>query len=154
MSDIDPSDPLENIRLYDNDIKQTEARIKDLKERLEEETQNTDEADAVAKAKDALAIAQEDLMSVLKRKPEVNDLLEEIGAEKEVLKGQKFHLSNYLVAYFAQTQNRQVQMDEQGHARDVLLTAKLSKEEHQYQTSIFADKDGIHAGKVSVSVKE
>ena len=133
----DPTKPIEMIRVYEADVKHTEARIKDLKVRLDEEVESLAETDEVAQAKNALAVAQDKLMSALKNKKGVNDLMEEIGAEREVLKGQKFQLSNALIAYYTQTQNRQVQMDEQGHTRDVLLTAKLSKEEHQYQTSIF-----------------
>jgi hypothetical protein len=129
-------DMLEDIREYEHDIKAKEQRIKTLNEDLAEKVENTEAADKVGKLKDQLKIAQEDLVAELKRNPEVNDLLEEIGAEKEVLKGLKFSLSNHLVAYSLLTQERQVEMDGEGHARDVILTAKLGKEEKNYQTSL------------------
>lgn len=144
---------LEDIRENEKDIQLKEQRIKTLKEDLDEKIDNTEAGDRVGKLKDQLKIAQEDLMSELKRNSEVNDLMEEIGAEKDTLKGIKFTLSNNLVAYFAQTQERQVQMDDEGHARDLIMSAKLGKEEKHYQESIFsgleklgdlsADENGI-----------
>ena len=127
---------MENIRTYDREIESTKVRLKELREKLAEKIEDTMEGAKVANLKDQLAVAQEDLMSKLKSNAEVNNLMEEIATESDVLKGQNFHLSNHLVAYFAQTQQRQVQMDEEGHARDVVLSAKLGKEEHQFQTSL------------------
>lgn len=133
-------DILNDIRENEKDIKAKEQRIKTLNEDLAEKVENTEAGERVGKLKDQLKIAQEDLVSELKRNPEVNDLMEEIGAEKEVLKGIKFALSNNLIAYFAQTNERQVQMDDEGHARDMILSAKLGKEEKQYQESLFSPK--------------
>lgn len=127
----------EDIRERTKDIEQKESRIKTLSEDLKEKVENTEAGERVGKLKDQLKIAQEDLVSELKRNREVNDLMEEIAAEKDTLKGMKMALSDDLIAYFAQTNERQVQMDEQGHARDVILSAKLGKEEKQYQESLF-----------------
>lgn len=130
-------DILEDIRENEKEIRIKKDRVKQLKEDLTEKMENTEAGERVAKLKDQLKIAQEDLLAELKRDREINDLMEEIGAEKEVIKGLEFALSNNLVAYFAQTQERQVQMDDEGHARDLIMTAKLGKEEKQYQESLF-----------------
>lgn len=133
----DTTEIIKDIRLNESEIQQKKDRIKILQDDLKEEIDNTDAGQTVGRLKDQLKIAQEDLLSELKRNSSINDLMEEIAAEKEVLKGLQFALSNNLVAYFAQTQERQVQMDEHGHARDVLLSAKLGKDQHLYQESIF-----------------
>lgn len=129
---------LEEIREYEKDIRVKENRIKELNEDLKEKIENTEAGERVGQLKDQLKIAQEELIAELKRNGEVNDLMEEIGAEKDTLKGMKMTLSDHLVAYSLMTQERQVQMDEEGHARDVILSAKLGREEKQYQTSIFS----------------
>ena len=128
---------IQEIREMDQSIKAKEQKIKTLNEDLKEKIDNTDAGEKVGRLRDQLKIAQEELIAELKRNGEVNDLMEEIGAEKDTLKGMKMTMSDHLVAYFAQTQDRQVQMDEEGHARDVMLSAKLSKEEKQYQESLF-----------------
>ena len=138
----------EDIRDRTKDIEQKESRIKTLKEDLQEKIDNTEAGERVGRLRDQLKIAQEDLVSELKRDGDVNNLMEEIAAEKDVLKGMRMALSDDLIAYFAQTKERQVQMDEQGHARDVLMTAKLGKEEKQYQESIFSELDKL--GEVTV----
>jgi predicted nucleic acid-binding Zn-ribbon protein len=127
---------LDEIRTYEHDVRTSESRLKQLKEDLTERIDGTAEAEEVGRLKDQLKIAQENMKQVLRRNPEVNDLMEEIGAEAEVLKGAKFALSNHLVAYSMLTQERQVEMDDEGHSRDVLLSAKLSKDEKNYQTSL------------------
>lgn len=136
-------DMLRDIREYEKDKSAKEQRIKTLNEDLKEKMENTEAGERVAKLKDQLKIAQEDLVAELKRNPEVNNLMEEIGAEKEVLKGINFSLSNHLVAYSLLTQERQVEMDSQGHARDIMMTAKLGKEEKNYQTSLIAPEDEL-----------
>jgi methyl-accepting chemotaxis protein len=136
-------DMLEDIREYEQDIKAREARIKTLKEDLTEKIDGTAAAEEVGRLKDQLKTAQENLRQTLQRNREVNDLMEEIGAEQEVLKGLKFSLSNHLVAYSLLTKERQVQMDDEGHSRDILMTAKLGKDEKNYQTSLIAPNDDV-----------
>ena len=137
MSKSKKQEMLEDIRDYDQEIKKNEQKLKTLNEDLKEKIENTNAGETVAKLKDQLKIAQEDLIAELKRNPEVNNLMEEIGAVRQTINGIKFSLSNHLVAYFAQTQEHQVQMDDQGNSRDVILSAKLGKDEHLYQESIF-----------------
>lgn len=130
-------DILEDIRENEKEIRAKQQKVKTLNEDLKEKIENTEAGDRVGKLKDQLKVAQEDLLAELKRNPEVNDLMEEIGAERQTISGLQFALSNNLVAYSLLTQERQVQMDEQGTARDVILTAKLGKDEHLYQESLF-----------------
>lgn len=130
------ADMLRDIREYEKDIEAKKQRLKTLNEDLREKVENTNAGAEVGDLKDKLRAAQEELISELKRNPDIANLLEEIGAEKDVLKGLQFSLSNHLVAYFTETKERQVEIDDQGHARDVILSAKLGKEEHQYQTSL------------------
>lgn len=137
---------LEDIRENEKEITAKQQKIKTLNEDLKEKVENTEAGDRVGKLKDQLKVAQEDLMSELKRNPEVNDLMEEIGAERQTISGLQFALSNNLVAYYSLTQERQVQMDEEGHARDVILTAKLGKEEKQYQESLFSPGTTLQIG--------
>lgn len=137
MSKTKKDEILEDIREYEQFIRQNESKLKTLSEDLAEEMENLDEAEAVGKARDDLKMKQEALAAALKRNSKVADLMEEIAQIKDVIKGTKLSLSNHLVAYSLLTQERQVQMDEEGHARDVILTAKLGKEEKQYQESLF-----------------
>ncbi len=131
----------EDIRERTKDIEVKEARIKQLNEDLKEKVENTEAGERVGKLRDQLKIAQEDLVSELKRDGAVNDLMEEIGAEKDTLKGMKMALSDDLIAYFATTKERQVEMDSEGHARDIMMTAKLSKDEKNYQTSLITAEE-------------
>lgn len=142
-----------DIRSYEKDIDHKKDRIAQLKEDIEVKIENTDAGERVGKLRDQLKLAQEDLVAELKRNPEVNNLMEEIVAEKDVLKGMQMALSDHLIAYFAETKERQVQMDEQGHAKDVLITAKLSKKEHKYQTSIFSENAEVEISDGKSSIK-
>lgn len=126
-----------DIASNEKEIAKRKEHIAEMKEKLQEKIDNTTLGEKVGKLKDELKAAQEDLVMELKRKPEVNDLMEEIAAEKDIVKGLQMSLSDTLVAYFAETKERQVQIDEEGHAKDVIMSAKLGKDEHQYQTSIF-----------------
>lgn len=144
MSKTKKAEMLEDIREYEKEISAKQQRVKTLNEDLKEKVENTDAGELVGQLKDKLKIAQEDLVAELKRNPEVNNLMEEIAAERQVISGLQFSLSNHLVAYSLMTQERQVQMDEEGHARDVILTAKLGKEEKQYQESLFNPENMKH----------
>lgn len=126
----------ENIRTYTGDLRVAKDRLKELEKDLKEKMENTNASTKVAELEDQLAVAREDLRAELKRNPEVNDLMEEIGAQREVVRGTQFSLSNYLVAWHALTSERQVQMDEEGHARDIILTARLGSDEKHYQVSL------------------
>ena len=126
-----------DIRANEQEIERRKSAIEQLKIDLEEHVEDTEAGERVGKLKDELKIAQEDLAMELKRKPGVNNLMEEIAAEKEILKGLQITLSDLLVTYFSETKERQVQIADDGRAKDVVISAKLSKDEHQYQTSIF-----------------
>ena len=128
---------IEDIRIHEEDIRQHSGALKELKEDLKELVDSIPEAIAVGRLKDQLAMAKEDMTNALKRNGEINDLMEDIAAQTEVVKSTKDQLSTLLVAYFGMTNEKQVQMDEQGHARDVILSAKLGKDEKSYQESIF-----------------
>jgi hypothetical protein len=155
----------ENIRTYTGDLQIAKSRLKELEKDLKEKMENTNASIKVGELEDKLAAAREELRQELRRNPEINDLMEEIGAQREVVRGTQFSLSNYLVAWHAQTGERQVEMDEEGHARDIILTARLGNDEKNYQTSLLSpaedspeqlaiDSEGIHAGKVTISAKE
>ena len=69
------------------------------------------------------------------RAPGLNDLLEQLADEKEALKTARQNLSGFLLGYFHETGERQIELAEKD-AREVILKGKLGKPK-DFQTSIF-----------------
>lgn len=131
-------DIVDNIILTAGDIESTKRKLKTLKEQVAEILEGMDEAEAVELAADALAVAKQKLASALMGRREYNDLMENIAEYSHKLKGEKDVLSLHLVAYYKLADDgTQIEVDEMGNAREVILTGKLGAEQ-KYQTSMFA----------------
>jgi small-conductance mechanosensitive channel len=125
------------IKTYSADIDETAKHIKTQEEMADEIRTKMTAYHEVERLEDELKTAREKLKVDLIRNSNYNDLLEEIGQSKETLKSQKSILSDHIVAYYALTQERQVQTEANGDARQLIVTGKLGKVE-KYQTSLFS----------------
>lgn len=126
---------INTIRTYSFDIDSFKQRLTTLKEELQEIIEATSEYEEVVRLDAEFKAAKENLKRVLTGKQEYVDLLENIAEEKEAKKGAESILSDYLVAYFAQTGERQVELNAKD-AREVIVSGKLGKQQ-KFQTSLF-----------------
>jgi vacuolar-type H+-ATPase subunit E/Vma4 len=65
--------------------------------------------------------------------------LEDLAQLKDKLKSQKETLSDLVVGYVLETKERQVEMNNQGDARDLIIKGSLGKK-GKYQTNLFVDQ--------------
>lgn len=134
---------LKSIRLVFQDIESKKSRIEKLVEKIEDIVGKMPEKEAVEKAAAELEVARQKLKTALMGKKDYNDLMEQIGQEKEELNHDKAELSNYLVEWFAITGQRQVEISRtNGDARDVIVTGRLGRKQKKYQTTMFDGRDG------------
>lgn len=135
-SKSETKDTIENIRLTARDIEATKRKLKVVNEQIEAILEDMDEAEEVVKAQEALADAKQKLASALMGRGNYNDLMENAGEIKQTLKDQKEILSLHLVAYYQLSNGeRQVEIDDYGNAREVILKGTLGAE-GKYQTSL------------------
>jgi len=128
-------DWISKVRTFEGDINSFQSRIKTIQEQLVEMAENTDEYTEVMRAQDALRLAQEKLKDRLSRVDGYNDLCEELADEKDALKTAKQNLSDFLLGYFHETGERQIETSPK-NAREVILSGRLGKEK-KFQTSLF-----------------
>jgi vacuolar-type H+-ATPase subunit I/STV1 len=123
------------IRSFDGDVKSFQSRIKTLNEQVQEEIENTNEYTKVAELTTDLAVAR----AALKRRLESNssyvDLMSDLADEKLSLKDAQENMSDFLLAYFKQSGERQIELGPQ-NAREVVLKGKLGKAK-EFQTNLF-----------------
>lgn len=153
--DIEVSDNLEStirtIREYTEDIEATEQKVKTLREQVADHVQSFAEYDEVKEAKAVLAEAQTKLRHALLADKEYNAMAENLADERAKLNDAKQIRSDYLVAYFAQTKERQVPLTNRV-ARKLIVSGKLGKEE-TYQPSLFSGLNvEVTAGGVEAKV--
>jgi regulator of replication initiation timing len=130
---------IEKIRTFQGNIDSFVSRIKVIDEQLLEMAENTDEYTEVVRANDALKLAQENLKERLSRVDGYNNLMEERADEREALKTAKLNLSDFLLGYYHDTGERQIETSPK-EAREVILTGRLGKE-RKFQTSLFGVKE-------------
>lgn len=134
-TDTDNTRLVENVRTFDRDIHKFEHNLKTLKEQATEQVEKLPEHDEVERLKEELKQAREALKQATLRLPGYNDLMEQIGDEKDALKTAKLNLSDFLLGYFKETGERQIELEPKD-AREVILKGRLGKPT-QFQTSIF-----------------
>lgn len=135
MSEVDST--IQTIRLYEKDIDATKHKIDTINEQLRDELEAMQEYIAVRDAQEVLDEAKAKLKLALLDDASYNNLLEEKGQLNEKMRDMKEILSDHLVAYFAQTNERQIEISDNGDARSVIITGKLGKRQ-KYQTSLLA----------------
>ena len=135
-SDTDDSTrTVDNIRTFDHELREHDQRIKTLREQLQDRAESTDEYAVVESLKAQLKEAREKLKQKLLSLPGYNDLAEKLADEKDSKKSAELDMSDFLIAYHAETKERQVEL-EPGDAREVILKGRLGKPK-DYQTNLF-----------------
>ena|SRR5579883_2884340 len=131
---------IDKIRAFDGDIRRFETSIKEKKERLQANIEALPEYAAVESLKEQVKTAQEALKRATERLAGYNDLMEDIAEDNEALKSARMNMSDFLLGYFKETGEKQIELSEED-AREVILKGKLGKPT-QYQTSIFNQGNG------------
>lgn len=127
------------IRTFEGDIKQFKENVKVIEEQLQEKIENTDEYTEVLDLQAKLASAQERLKLKLSSDGDYNNLLEERAAEKDSLKSATQNLSDFILGYFHETGERQIETGPH-NGRELVLSGRLGKE-RRFQTSLFGVKE-------------
>jgi DNA repair exonuclease SbcCD ATPase subunit len=126
---------VDNVRTFDRDIHKFETNIKRLKEMATEAVEKLPEHDEVERLKEELKVAREALKQATLHLPGYNDLMQQIADEKDSLKDAKLNLSDFLLGYFHETGERQIELEPKD-AREVILKGKLGKSQ-AFQTNLF-----------------
>lgn len=124
------------VRTFDNDIKSFQSRIKTLKEQITEQIENTEEYTAVLEATAKLNIAKQNLKRRLEANQDYMNLMSELADEKLTLKDAQDNMSDFLLGYFVETHERQIELGP-ANAREVILKGKLGKKK-DFQTNLFS----------------
>lgn len=140
---VDNSDNItmlvDRVRTFDGDIRQFKDHIDTLKEQIEEIIEGLPIYQQISELSEKLNRLRAELKNELMAVSQYNDLMEQLADEQDALKDAKANLSDFLLGYFAETRERQVELGPE-RAREVKLSARLGKE-IDYQTSIFARGD-------------
>lgn len=129
-----------NIRVYESDIEDTKKQIETKKEMVQELLESTSGWLDVQTLKERYEEAKISFHLKLQGNADYNDGLEELAQLKEKLKEQKQIQSDFIVGYFAETKERQIELGTTGNARDLVVTGKLGKSS-KYQPSLFSVKE-------------
>lgn len=127
---------IDKIKIFDLDIQKFAHNAKVLKEQIAERIEALPEYAAVESLKEQLKTAQEALKQAKLRAPGLNDLVQKLADEKDAKKTAELNMSDFLLGYFAETRERQIELDD-GDAREVILKGKLGKATN-FQTNLFA----------------
>src|SRR5450755_470507 len=130
---------VENVRTFDQDIRKFETNLKRLKEMATEAVEKLPEHDEVERLKEELKTAREALKQATMRLPGYNDLVQQIADEKDSLKDAKLNLSDFLLGYFHETGERQIELEPKD-AREVILKGRLGKAK-DFQTNLFRQEE-------------
>jgi DNA repair exonuclease SbcCD ATPase subunit len=130
---------IDNVRTFDQDIRKFETNIKRLNEMATEAVEKLPEHDEVERLKEELKTAREALKQATLRLPGYNDLQQQIADEKDALKSAKLNLSDFLLGYFHETGERQIELEAKD-AREIILKGKLGKPT-QFQTNLFRQEE-------------
>lgn len=126
------------IRQLDTHIFTAKGRLKILREeQLEKLNEHTAHKELVV-AQLAVETAKKNLERVLIGDGDYNNLLERIADEKDDIRETGYTLSLYLVEWYAQTHQKQIEIGAKpGDAKEVLITGKLGKTA-KFQTRLFS----------------
>src|SRR5437588_6059385 len=134
-TDTDNTRLIDNVRTFDQDIHKFETNIKRLKEMATEAVEKLPEHDEVERLQEELKAAREALKQATLRLPGYNDLLQQIGDEKDSLKDAKLNLSDFLLGYFHETGQQSIELEPQD-MREIILKGRLKKAKDN-QTNLF-----------------
>lgn len=125
---------IENVRAFDHELCEHQQNIKTLNEQLKEIEEGTDEYAVVESLKAQLKAAREKLKYKLLQTQRYNDLAERLADEKHQKQEAEVDISDFLLAYHAETKERQIELEPKD-AREVILKARLGKAK-EFQTSL------------------
>lgn len=125
-----------DIRTYKKDVLSFKSRIKVIQADMAEIVDNTDEGTEVLKLEQQLETARANLRRRLEGNSEWAKLTEDLADERLSLRDAERILSDYLLAYFADTKEKQVELGPH-EAHEVILNGKLGKEK-DFQTNLFS----------------
>ncbi len=148
----DVSDKIESIRTVARDVDSREGRIKALRDQIKQIVESMPEWVAVDDLTQSLKEARENLRVALMNKANYNNLMEKLGNEKSDLKDDEEVLSACLVDYYAVTREHQIELNESGDAREVIVRGKLGKD-GKYQPSLFnasIEVNGVPVDQLSI----
>jgi hypothetical protein len=128
---------IDNVRTFDHELREHNQRIKTLKEQQKEIVESTDEYAVVESLKAQLKGAQDKLKYKLLGMPRYTDLAEKLVDEKHQKQEAEVEISDFLIAYHADTREQQIEL-EAGDAREVVLKAKLGKPK-EFQLGMFTE---------------
>lgn len=140
LNDSDRGQTIDNIRELDLAIFTNKGRIKALNERALEIIEGHNAYNEMVDAERVYKTAKEKLRIALLSDGDYNDVMENIADEKLTLKDQKDMLSLHVVEYYTTTHERQVEIDDSGDARELVVTGKLGAR-GKYQTNLFGKSE-------------
>lgn len=127
---------ISRVRTFDGDIRAFSSRMKTIQERMLEIIEVTDENEAVEEAQGTLDNAKAALKRRLESNSEFMKLTEDLADEKLSIKDAKDNMSDFLLAYFADTHEKQIELGP-GDAKEVIIKARLGKSK-DFQTNLFS----------------
>ncbi len=134
--DADKLRLIEKVRTFDGDIKAFASQAKTITEHITEIIEGFAEYEEVNRLQALLVNAKADLKRRFESSSEYIKLTEELTDEKLSLKDAKEHISDFLLAYFHETGERQIEL-RPGNGREVVLKASLGKPK-DIQTNLFS----------------
>lgn len=137
--DSEKQETINAIRDLLHEMDETKAKVKAGRERAEEIKQLKSAYAEVEALTEKLADAKESLKMSLLQDGDYNDLMENIANEKLKYDDQKEMMSQHLVLFHDQFKEQQIELGDNGDARDVIIVGKLGREA-KYQTSIFSER--------------
>lgn len=127
---------IDNVRTFDHELRGHNQNIKTIREQLQEIVESTDEYLVVQSLNDQLKAAKDKLKYRLLGMQSYTDLAEKLADEKHQKQEAEVEISDFLLAYHAETRERQVEL-EPGDAREVVLKARLGKPRN-YQLNLLS----------------
>jgi DNA repair exonuclease SbcCD ATPase subunit len=137
--DSEKQETINAIRDLLHEMDETKAKVKAGRERAEEIKQLKSAYAEVEALTEKLTDAKESLKMSLLQDGDYNDLMENIANEKLKYDDQKEMMSQHLVLFHDQFKEQQIELGDNGDARDVIIVGKLGREA-KYQTSIFSER--------------
>lgn len=139
MDDKTRGELLAKIRTAEGHIEVTKQRISDAKEMQNDYVENTSEWLEWREAQEAMQRAKAKLDARLANDGDYNNFAENLGQLRDQLKSEKQTLSDLVVGYAMETKRHQIEYEDSGKARDIIITGKLSSKVKRYQTNMFVD---------------
>lgn len=136
-ANFDEDRAIETIRELDLRVFTNKGQLKALEEIVDDLRKGHTAYNEMLKAKQAFETAKEKLRVALLSDGDYNDAMENLASKKQEIADDKDTLSTYIVEYYAATHEKQVEIGEDGNARDIVVTGRLGAS-GKYQTNLFS----------------